>query len=187
MKYDEVKAILLLAGLQFSGINKIPNGYWPAHQNYDEVREANPWWVVHIEGEGVITIGWRKKVIHIDWSMTRRRGTVTEDDVTKDDSMVHAWGVIDAVKYLRAFRELPVADMTIPGMRSYIVEGKDKVLEALRMLGDDSHEMVLLKQAVDGAKEGWPTIMSISRKGDSGHSFHLRVGKLSIHYYQDPE
>lgn len=114
MKYDEVKAIMLLAGLQFSGINKIPNGYWPSHHNYDEVREANPWWAVHIEGEGVITIGWRKKVIHIDWSQTSRRGEVTTDDVTKDDSLVHAWNMPDAVKYLRAFRELPIVDMTIP-------------------------------------------------------------------------
>lgn len=72
-------------------------------------------------------------------------------------------------------------------MKSYIVEGKDKILEALNMLGDESSETALLKSLVTNAKLGWTLIMSVSRKGDSGYSFHLRVGKLSIHHYQGPD
>jgi hypothetical protein len=186
MKYEEVTSLLSLAGLKFSGINKMPNLYWPDHPNYDKAREESPWWAVNVEGEGVITLGWRKRVIHIDWSQTSRRGEVTGDDVTKDDQSVHAWSLIDAIKYLRAFRELPVVDLAVPGLKSHIVEGGDKVLEALRVIGDDSYEMATLTQMVEMARLGWNVVLSVSRIGDSGHSLHLRAGKLSIHYYQKP-
>lgn len=186
MKYNEVIALTVLSKIAHSGVHKTPNLYWPDHPNYDDMREKYPWWVIHVEGGGLITIGWRKRVICIDWSMTNRRGIVTEDDVTKDDTMVHAWTVDKALEYLRAWNALPVVDVTTPGMKNYVVEGKDKVFETLRMLGDDSHEMTLLKSVVEGAKEGWNTVMSISRRGDSGYTFHLRVGKLSLHHYQVP-
>ncbi|MNL74042.1 hypothetical protein D3C87_1996000 [compost metagenome] len=69
-------------------------------------------------------------------------------------------------------------------MKNYIVEGKDKVLETLKMLGDGSLEVDLLMSLVKEAKLGWTTVMSISRRGDSGYTFHLRVGKMSIAHYQ---
>ncbi|MNQ14316.1 hypothetical protein D3C85_272630 [compost metagenome] len=184
MKYDEVKALVTLAAIDHDGIHKTPNLYWPDHANYDDMREKYPWWVVHVKGGGNITIGWRKRVICIDWSMTNRRGLITKDDVTKDDTMVHAWTIHKALEYLRAWQELPIVDVTAPGMKNYIVEGKDKVLETLKMLGDGSLEVDLLMSLVKEAKLGWTTVMSISRRGDSGYTFHLRVGKMSIAHYQ---
>lgn len=52
--------------------------------------------------KGLIQIGWRKRVISIDWSDTGIRRVVTEDDVTKDDTMVHAYSYAKALAYLTA-------------------------------------------------------------------------------------
>jgi hypothetical protein len=184
MKYDEVKALVTLAAIDHDGIHKTPNLYWPDHANYDDMREKYPWWVVHVKGGGNITIGWRKRVIFIDWSSTNRRGLITTDDVTKDDTLVHAWSIHKALEYLRAWNELPIVDVTAPGMKNYIVEGTDKILEALNMLGDNSIEMDLLKSMVKESKVGLTNVMSIGRRGDAGHTFHLRIGKMSIAHHQ---
>jgi hypothetical protein len=185
MKHEEVMALLTLAKIDHDGVHKTPNLYWPDHPNYDDMREKYPWWVVHVKGGGNITIGWRKRVICIDWSMTNRRGLITEDDVTKDDTHVHAWTLDKALEYLRKWNELKIADVTVPGLKNYIVEGTDKILEALKILGDDSTEMKLLVALVRDSKVGLTNVMSVSRRGDSGHTFHLRIGKMSIHHYQE--
>jgi hypothetical protein len=184
MIYDEVKALVTLAKIPDTGISRTSNLYWPDHPNYDEMREKFPWWVIHVEGGGAITIGWRKRVIFIDWSMTNRRGLITEDDVTKDNTMVHAWSLEKALEYLRKWNTLPIVDVAIPGMKNYIVEGADKILEALNILADNSMECDLLKSVVKEGREKNP-VMSISRRGDSGHTFHLRVGKMSIAHYTE--
>jgi len=61
-----------------------------------------PWWLVktHL---GLIEIGWRKRVISINWSDTKVKTIVTTDNVTKDENGVHAYSVEDAVKYLKAW------------------------------------------------------------------------------------
>jgi hypothetical protein len=183
MKYDEVKSLLFLAKIEHTGINQVRNQYWPDHPNYDTVRVESPWWNVHV-ANGTITIGWRKRVICIDWSATNRRGLVTEDDVTKDDTMVHAWSYPKALEYLRKWNELPIVDVAIPGMKNYNIEGREEVLNALKMLGNGSMEVDLMMSMVKEAKLGWTTVMTISRRGDSGNTFHLRCGKLSVTHYQ---
>jgi hypothetical protein len=69
---------------------------------YDPDREDH-WWLVKIH-QGYIEIGWRKRVINIDWSETPLRKVITADDVTKEDTMVHAWSVAKAVEYLTEVR-----------------------------------------------------------------------------------
>lgn len=107
MKLAELTAIFLLARINVKAVVQIPNEYWP--ESYTKLREDNPWWKVTTD-LGVIKIGWRKRVIEIDWSETNRRGLVTTDDVTKSDHMVHAYNHGDAVKYLsRVSRLEPIA------------------------------------------------------------------------------
>lgn len=182
MRRDEVDAIMMLAGVTILGQNQIRNPYWPDHPDYDRMRERFPWWAVHVDG-GTITIGWRKKVIAIDWSGTNRRGTITKDDVTKDDSLVHAWGFGKAVEYMRNWRALPVVDVTLPDIKTYVVEGKDKVLEMLEIMGGSGVENDLVISLVKEAKLGWTIAMSVTPLSDGGYSFNLRVGKLNIHHY----
>ena len=64
-------------------------------------RNASPAWLVKTS-YGLIQIGWRKRVIAIEWSDTPIRTIVTDDNVTKSDTMVHAWSEETALKYLKA-------------------------------------------------------------------------------------
>jgi hypothetical protein len=69
---------------------------------YDWEREDH-WWLVKVD-QGYIKIGWRKRVINIDWSETPLRKIITPDDVTKSGDMVHAWSIAKAIEYLTEVR-----------------------------------------------------------------------------------
>ena len=55
---------------------------------------------------GLMRIGYRKRVIEIDWSDTDIRGLVTDDAVTKTVTLVHAWSDEDVIKYLKEWKNL---------------------------------------------------------------------------------
>lgn len=99
MTEQQVRAIFLLAGIEVTGAYKTENGYWPSHPNYDEMRRKEPWWLVKTAA-GLVHIGWRKRVISIDWSDTTIRQEITKDDVTKSETLVHAWTYAKAVEYM---------------------------------------------------------------------------------------
>lgn len=99
MKRKHAIALFEMARFDVKSIHELPNGYWP--QAYTEMREANPWWLVETN-IGLVKIGWRKRVIQISWTDTAYRGSVTAEDTTKDDDMVHAWGYVKALEYLTA-------------------------------------------------------------------------------------
>ena len=182
MKLEELQAILSVANIKATGMNQIVNPYWPASAEYDDMRQQYPWWAVHV-AEGTITIGWRKRVICIDWSMTNRRGLVTKDDVTKDDTLVHAWSKVKAVEYLSAWPVLPLVDITEGPHRQYLLQGREKTIEALRMFGDGSQNLDLIKNLLDEVKDEASVVASVRRVGDNGHSFSIRIGNTTIHHY----
>ena len=115
MNEESMKALFLLAGLDVESFYKLENPYWPDHENYADIRRKSPWWLVKTKF-GLIKIGWRKRVININWSDTPYRSGVskfadgrdieelTKDDVTKSESMVHAWSNAKAVQYLSCLR-----------------------------------------------------------------------------------
>lgn len=106
MPQDYMRALFLLAGIEVRASHQLANCYWPDVPGYAEVRRDNPWWLVETE-HGLIKLGWRKRVIEIDWTSTGRRlplTAITEEDVTKQDNLVHAWGYGKAVIYLQALR-----------------------------------------------------------------------------------
>lgn len=104
MPEEMLKALLLLAGIPYTALFKIENGYCSIQPDstpsYIEYVSSHPWWLVRTEF-GLLKIGWRKRVIAIDWSDTPIRNEVTKDDVTKSDTDVHAWGYGMAVIYLQ--------------------------------------------------------------------------------------
>jgi hypothetical protein len=73
---------------------------------YGSAIYRGPWFEVEVPG-GVILIGWRKRVMNIDWSSTGCDLADKFQDVkdTKDQYHVHAWTDEQAVDYLRRIRE----------------------------------------------------------------------------------
>lgn len=103
MTEAEAKSLFTLAGLKVNRVWKLQNQYWPDVDDYLKIRAKHPWWLVMTD-HGLVELGWRKRVISIDWSATNVRAVVTTDDVTKCETLVHAWGFPDAVKYLTNWR-----------------------------------------------------------------------------------
>jgi hypothetical protein len=97
MTEDQAKALFLLAGFRVSRFHRLENKYWP--EAYVEERRNSPWWLAITEF-GPIEIGWRKRVVSINWEDTAARVMVTEDNVTKSTTGVHAWSYVKALEYL---------------------------------------------------------------------------------------
>ena len=76
-------------------VQEIPNEYGM----------LNPWYLVATHC-GVIKIGWRRRVIHIDWSASNIKSTgydLFEYDnsaTTISDKFIHAWGYDKAKEYI---------------------------------------------------------------------------------------
>lgn len=99
MSEEELRALFLLAGIVIRRVHKLPNGYCPLTCACS-ICATRPWWLVETEF-GIVKIGWRKRVIEIDWESTAIREEVTSNDVTQSEVMVHAWGYSKAVEYLQ--------------------------------------------------------------------------------------
>ena len=94
----ERKAILDLFPSQIF-VEEIPNGYCS-----DYCCRHLPWFIV-TTNIGKIKIGWRKRVLEIDWSGTVNKRTAEQlfpaEDVTKSGCSIHAWGYDAAALYLQ--------------------------------------------------------------------------------------
>ncbi|MFA5377083.1 MAG: hypothetical protein WC455_15135 [Dehalococcoidia bacterium] len=79
-------------------VESIPNGYcsqWCCRHR--------PWFIVTTE-IGRFKIGWRKRVIHIEWTETVGAKTAEElfhNDVTKGEKYIHAWSLEEARDYVQ--------------------------------------------------------------------------------------
>jgi len=96
----ELEGLFALAGIEIINKWKLHNGYW---NRPNETGNYFPWWLVKTQS-GLIEIGWRKNVMQIDWSDTGVRAEVTKDEVTKDETGVHAWTEEKALEYLKELR-----------------------------------------------------------------------------------
>lgn len=105
MTKDEVTSLFTLAKIPILRIWEAANNYWPEHPDYDKERLRDKWWLVKTP-RGLVHIGWRKRVISIDWEDTGIKKIVTEDDVTKEETLVHAWSEEKAVEYLKTLTPL---------------------------------------------------------------------------------
>jgi hypothetical protein len=97
-KEQKERLLGLFPGTPF--VEEIPNGYCPRW-----CCRHLPWFVVTTQ-VGRIKIGWRKRVILIDWSQTLQTKNSHElfeaEQVTMDEHMIHAWGYEDAKRYIDA-------------------------------------------------------------------------------------
>lgn len=81
-------------------VEEIPNGYCS-----DWCCRHLPWFIVTTR-IGRFKIGWRKKVISIDWSDSLATKTANEvfpdENVTKDGRLIHAWSYDDGRRYIQS-------------------------------------------------------------------------------------
>lgn len=134
MKSEEVTSLFTLAGIPMLNMWELPNQYWPIHENYAKIRAEKPWWLVKTN-HGLIKIGWRKRVISIEWEDTPLRVIVTEDDVTKEPTLVHAWNTEDAVKYLKVLGK-HLKDL--PAVRpNKLTEADENILKDILKIASD--------------------------------------------------
>lgn len=79
-------------------VEEIPNGYC-----HDWCCRHLPWFIVTTE-IGHFKIGWRKRVIQIEWDKTIGTKTAEklfpDESVTKGKKYIHAWNLEDAKKYI---------------------------------------------------------------------------------------
>ena len=88
---EQARALVFLAGFNVNKIWTLENRYWPKHQSYDDVRNNSPWFLLSTD-HGMIEMGWRKRVLSIDWEGTINRERLIEDDVTTNGTTyIHAW------------------------------------------------------------------------------------------------
>jgi len=97
------------AGFEKFDLRSIPNRY--SQSEYDA-----PWYNVFTQ-YGLIIIGWRKRVINIDWSdffitaadygkkFPGLLHLFLDEDVTKSQTYIHAWGFEKATSYLKMIKE----------------------------------------------------------------------------------
>lgn len=108
MDLQTLVSLFAMANIEIISIKRLRNKYHPDTHAYRDAIKSSPWWLVEID-IGVIEIGWRSSVIHIDWLHTGKkfdRHAVTTEDVTKSDTMIHAWGYAKAIEYLRRIQQL---------------------------------------------------------------------------------
>lgn len=87
--------LLSRAGVCNAPMVELPNRYWGAG-------EPRPWFDVSLPG-GDITIGWRKRVIHIECpAFVGVDKMFPDENVTKGPEHIHAWNEEKAVMYLQA-------------------------------------------------------------------------------------
>lgn len=97
-EFEKICATFELANITVKTWFALENCYWPAYPNYFGLR--TPWYLAMTDW-GPIKVGWRKRVLSINWETTMIRKIVTEHAVTKSDVMVHAYKYEDAVSYLK--------------------------------------------------------------------------------------
>lgn len=101
----ETISLFELAGFSIRGVIPIQNRYLPQNPAYAVARDQNPWFLVTTD-HGQIIFGPRKRVFSIEWGLTDMRLLdVFKDDVTKTESMIHAWGKLKALEYLIQLKE----------------------------------------------------------------------------------
>ena len=91
----QLRALVLLSGMEYSEVHTLPNGY-DSRGGRDD-----PWLLFIVKG-GTFTLGWRKRVINVEWTVADA-DPITEEDqkwITHSLRNFHAWGYAQALHFL---------------------------------------------------------------------------------------
>ena len=96
---EELTEIFKNAGFETVYVEEIDSEYCKESCCY-----RFPWIIVTTE-KGRIKLGWRKRVMNLDWSDSDIEGKAgdffPQEDCTKGDKYIHCWGVEKALEYLK--------------------------------------------------------------------------------------
>ncbi len=96
---SELTKLFADAGFETIHVKVIDNQY-----SADACYYTNPWLIVTTR-KGPITIGWRKRVINLDWSdsdiTADGRELFKNEKTTKDKYYIHCWSKNKAIEYLK--------------------------------------------------------------------------------------
>lgn len=95
------------AGFEPIFMESIANEYHSTENRKDAYGLRSPWFIVTTR-LGHFKVGWRKRVISLDWSRTTVMKTADQifpNEVTKGERDIHAWSYEALTKYLRAIGE----------------------------------------------------------------------------------
>lgn len=116
---DDVTAAFQIAGIPSLAIWELSHSYFPFNPGESEettiknalYRASRPSWLVKTP-YGLIALNLRKRVVDIDWKDTGYHALdvgeghpVTDDDVSKDTTYVHAYTLIKAAEYLTKLKQ----------------------------------------------------------------------------------
>jgi hypothetical protein len=102
-QYD-VDARTLIAFTSAFEKASLPLNLTPIPNQYGSEEWRGPWFRTNPFN---IKVGWRKSVIHLDWSATGidLSAAFEKEDVTKGDHYIHAWGYEKLTAYLKVLGE----------------------------------------------------------------------------------
>lgn len=94
------RALLLLAGVPYTAEFEIKNGY---HGYSSDPIYCQPWLMIMTKW-GAVKIGWRKRVINIDWRDSNYPDALVEPPeswITHDKGFIHCYGYEQAITALK--------------------------------------------------------------------------------------
>lgn len=103
-KRKQTEALFIATGWKVERMWRLGEHYGPCDVRYFHYIHTHPWWLIQTS-LGLIKFGPRKRVHVIDWEAASFRGIITEDNVTKGESFVHAWTRETILEYLCKLRE----------------------------------------------------------------------------------
>ena len=97
----EIEKVFVDAGFPAIFMEPIPNEYFGDN---DPWSLRSPWYIVTTR-IGHFKVGWRKRVLVLDWERTEVKTTADtlfqNEDVTKGEHMIHCWSYAKATEYLK--------------------------------------------------------------------------------------
>jgi hypothetical protein len=100
---EEMEKVFADAGFPKVNLLTIPNEYWGVNRETGTAPYyADPWYLAQVDDKVPIKIGWRKRVLNIDWSESKKdlSEMFVSENVTKDATLIHAWSYAKASEYL---------------------------------------------------------------------------------------
>ena len=127
MTSKQIEAVFTLAGVEISAKWRLVNQYYgdtdsPHPESYSSIVQ-NPWWLVRTSNGIMITVGCRKRVIHVGWDFDLAQYNDLVSDPgsrTICSNYIHAWDLTDVSLIIGKLAELHSKQCKAPVESMYL-------------------------------------------------------------------